>query len=136
MEAEDWRGHLTAALALAEPYGYVTVFVHEGAALLPLLQGLGPEGDLPGAILQRTRAYAALYPDYLAPTGSATIEELTKRELEVLRLMCRGKTGGDIREILCISDNTLKTHSRKLFKKLGVSSRPEAVAAAEKLHLN
>ncbi len=136
MEAEDWREHLTAALALAEPYGYVTVFVHEGAALLPLLQGLGPEGDLPGAILQRTRAYAALYPDYLAPTGSATIEELTKRELEVLRLMCRGKTGGDIREILCISDNTLKTHSRKLFKKLGVSSRTEAVAAAEKLHLN
>lgn len=135
MEAEDWREHLTAALALAEPCGYVTVFAHEGAALLPLLQGLNPEGDLPGTILQRTRAYAALYPDYLAPTGAAAIEQLTKRELEVLRLMCRGKTGGDIREILCISDNTLKTHSRKLFKKLGVSSRSEAVAAAEKLHL-
>lgn len=49
--------------------------------------------------------------------------------------MCRGKSGGEIREILSISENTLKTHSRKLFQKLGVNSRAEATAAAERLHL-
>lgn len=132
MKAEDWQKHLTTALELAETYGYVTVFTHEGAALLPLLQKL--RGSVPTVILQRTRAYAALYPDYLA-SGSTSIQTLTKKELEVLRLMCRGKSSADIREILNISENTLKTHSRKLFQKLGVNSRAEARAAAERLHL-
>ena len=133
MEAGDWQEHLITALKLAEAYGYVTVFAHEGAALLPLLQKLG--GGVSTIILQRTRAYAALYPDYLQPAGSASIQSLTKKELEVLRLMCRGKSGAEIREILDISNNTLKTHSRKLFKKLNVSSRAEACAVAERLHL-
>lgn len=131
MEAEDWQGHLTAALELAEQYGFVTVFVHEGATLLPLLQKL----DAPVALRQRARAYAALYPDYLTPSGPKDLYSLTKRELEVLRLMGCGKSSGEIRETLDISDNTLKTHSRRLFKKMGVSSRSEAVAAARKLHL-
>lgn len=131
MEAQDWQEHLSAALELAEPYDYVTVFAHEGAALLPLLQKLGA----PTVIVQRARTYAALYPDYLAPSGPAAVQELTKKELEVLRLICYGKSSAEIREILSISDNTLKTHSRKLFKKLGVSSRAEARMAAERMHL-
>lgn len=60
---------------------------------------------------------------------------MTKKEMEVLRLIHYNKTNEEIREILNISENTLKTHIRKLFGKLDVSSRTEAKAAAERLHL-
>ena len=140
MEAADWREHLAAAFKLAEAYGYVTVFAHEGAALLPLLRDLTePEDERQRQYLTRiqraVQSYAAKYPDYLAFSGSAAVQSLTKKEMEVLRLIHYNKTNEEIREILNISENTLKTHIRKLFGKLGVSSRTEAKAAAERLHL-
>jgi len=144
MEAKDWREHLTTALELAGEYGYVRVFAHQGAALLPILRAWKPpskewETKKRSALLSRIRkavpAFAAVYPDYLAPSGPTSVQNLTKKELEVLRLMCRGKSGSEIRELLNISGNTLKTHNRNLFLKLGVNSRAEAVAAAQKLHL-
>jgi len=143
MEADDWREHLNAALELAKKYGYVRVFAHLGAALLPLLRAWAPpekwtkpeQSSYLARVQKGVSAFAALYPDYLAPAGAVSIQSLTRKELEVLRLMCLGKSGGEIREILAISDNTLKTHSRRLFQKLGVNSRAEAVAAAQKLHL-
>jgi len=142
MDNADWRDHLTAALELAKEYGYVRVFAHLGAALLPLLRAWTPPGswtkkDL--AYLNRVQkavaGFAAIYPDQLAHAGSASLPSLTKKELEVLRLMCQGKSSGEIRALLDITDNTLKTHSRKLFQKLSVNSRAEAVAAARKLRL-
>jgi len=144
MEAADWKGHLTAALELAAQYGYIRVFAHQGSALLPLLRSWKPptewkeKPELPRHLSKVQRAveqFAAKYPDYLAPNGPTSMQDLTKRELEVLRLISLGKSGGEIRELLNITDNTLKTHSRKLFKKLGVNSRSEAVVAARKLHL-
>ena len=140
MEEADWREQLAAALELAEPYGYVTVLAHEGAALLPLLRDWPePENRERRQYLDRiqkaVQSYAARYPDYLVPGGSAAVQTLTKKELEVLRLICRNKTNEEIREILNISENTLKTHIRRLFGKLNVSSRTEAKAAAERLHL-
>jgi len=142
MGASDWQGHLWGALELAGRYGYIRVFAHQGAALLPLLRAMKvPEEwdekmkKYSARVQAAVKSFAVIYPDYLVPIGSNKIQSLTKKEMEVLRLMCRGKSGADIREILGISDNTLKTHSRRLFQKLGVSSRAEAVAAAYKLHL-
>ncbi len=143
MAADDWRGHLTAALELAGAYGYVRVFAHLGAVLLPLLRAWTPPEEWTkkgqSRYLARVRAgvsaFAALYPDHLAPAGAVSIQSLTRKELEVLRLMCLGKSGAEIRALLNISDNTLKTHSRRLFQKLGVNSRAEAAAVAQKLHL-
>lgn len=133
MNATDWRKHLVNAFELANQYNYVTVFVHEGAALLPLLRDMGD--SIPQKILKRTQAFAALYPDYLAPEGPVSIQNLTKKEMEVLRLICGGKNGEEIRKILNISENTLKSHSRSLFKKMGVKSRSEARSVAERLHI-
>jgi len=144
MDAGDWRGHLAAALELAGEYGFVRVFAHQGAALLPALRAWKPpseewETKKRAAFLTRVRksvgAFAAMYPDYLAPSGSAAVQDLTRKELEVLRLMGRGKTNAEIRRLLNISENTLKTHNRNLFQKLGVNSRTEAAAVARKLHL-
>jgi len=143
MGMEDWQAHLADALELAFPYGYVRVFAHQGAALRPLLRAWEPpkRWEQPRRVkyLSRVRkaaaAFASVYPNHLTPNAFDGLQGLTKRELEILRLMGRGKGGGEMGELLGITENTLKTHSRKLFKKLGVNSRAEAVAAARKLHL-
>jgi len=55
---------------------------------------------------------------------------LTKRELEVLRLLVQGDSGGDIADALGISKNTVRTHIQSILTKLQVHSRLEAVAFA------
>lgn len=137
MESEDWREHLTTALELAQTYGYVAVFSHEGAALLPLLKDWewSEQKKYLSRVKRGVQTYAVRYPDYLSTPAAAIAHSLTKRELEVLRLIQRNKTNEEIWDTLYISENTLKTHIRKLYKKLGVTNRTEAKAVAERLHI-
>ena len=58
----------------------------------------------------------------------AAIADLTPRELEVLRLITRGLSNAEIGRELFLSEDTVKTHARRLFKKLGASDRAHAVA--------
>lgn len=53
---------------------------------------------------------------------------LTEREMQVLQGMSRGKSNGEIGEDLFLSEDTIKTHARRLFKKLGARDRAHAVA--------
>lgn len=60
---------------------------------------------------------------------------ISKRELEVLTLMAQGMSNQEIAEQLFVSRNTVKTHSAKLFEKLDVKRRTQAVEKAKKLQL-
>ncbi|HFQ94268.1 MAG TPA: response regulator transcription factor [Anaerolineae bacterium] len=60
----------------------------------------------------------------------ATTSSLSQRELDVLQELARGATTADIAATLVISENTVKTHIRRIFKKLGVTNRTQAVAQA------
>ena len=62
--------------------------------------------------------------------GTRQHKPLSKREVEVLGLMKDGRTNAEIAEVLFISSETVKTHARSIFQKLGVSSRVDAVALA------
>lgn len=53
---------------------------------------------------------------------------LTERELEVLAGMCEGRSNSEIGRSLFLSEDTVKTHARRLFKKLGAVDRAHAVA--------
>ena len=53
---------------------------------------------------------------------------LTERELQVLRGMSQGKSNGQIGRELFLSEDTVKTHARRLFRKLEVNDRAQAVA--------
>ena len=68
-----------------------------------------------------------------APPDEATA--LTRRELEVLRLMASGANTKALAERLHVSPATIRNHAQNMFAKLGVHSRLEAVAYATQHHL-
>jgi DNA-binding NarL/FixJ family response regulator len=61
-------------------------------------------------------------------TNAEQVSKFTERELQVLRAMSEGKSNGQIARELFLSEDTIKTHARRLFRKLGVRDRAEAVA--------
>jgi DNA-binding NarL/FixJ family response regulator len=69
-------------------------------------------------------------PHQVVPRAAAdeAAPELTERELQVLRGMSEGKSNGQIGRELYLSEDTVKTHARRLFRKLGVNDRAQAVA--------
>jgi len=80
----------------------------------------------------------------LRATGSAQdrtlvkqvlIEPLSERELEVLRLLGTGLNGPEIARELIVSLNTMRTHTKNIYSKLGVTNRRAAVRRAEELDL-
>jgi LuxR family maltose regulon positive regulatory protein len=75
---------------------------------------------------------APLHPRTSAPP---LIEPLSDRELDVLRLLADGQTNQEIAQALCVSVNTVKTHLRNIYGKLGVRSRRAAAAEAKNLGL-
>lgn len=60
---------------------------------------------------------------------------LSKRELEVLQLMAEGLSNQEIAERLFVSLNTIKTHSSKLFEKMDVKRRTQAIEKAKRLSI-
>ena len=60
--------------------------------------------------------------------GTATQPTLTERELQVLTGMSRGRSNAEIGKELYLSEDTVKTHARRLFRKLGAADRAQAVA--------
>lgn len=124
---------LRRAVSMAEPERYVRLFADEGPALVPLLKGLpaGPDGGyvrrLVGACL-RTR-------QPVAEARGPLLEPLSDRERDVLRLLATDLGGPQIAGQLHVSLNTLRTHSRNIFRKLDVTSRRAAVRRADDLGL-
>jgi NarL family two-component system response regulator LiaR len=60
---------------------------------------------------------------------------ITPRELEILEQIASGKSTREIADALFVSENTVKTHASRLFDKLGVKRRTQAVAEAKRLRL-
>ena len=74
-------------------------------------------------------------PNPLDWAESTMIEPLSERELDVLRLLRTELTGPEIARELVVSLNTLRTHTKSIFNKLGVNNRRAAVRRAEELDL-
>jgi LuxR family maltose regulon positive regulatory protein len=134
--------HLGRALALAEPEGHLRVFLDAGPTLNPVLHSIGP--DSPGAQHALAVHFAAEQepprPDGPAGNRPATpvrplVDSLSERELDVLRLLESDLGGPDIARELSVSVNTVRTHTRHIYAKLGVSTRREAVREAARLGL-
>jgi LuxR family maltose regulon positive regulatory protein len=70
-----------------------------------------------------------------APSRSGLVDELSARELEVLRLLRSDLSGPDIARELIVSLNTVRSHTKSIYAKLGVNNRREAVRRATELGL-
>jgi LuxR family maltose regulon positive regulatory protein len=77
----------------------------------------------------------AIYQSKIEDLKSQVIEPLSERELEVLRLLRSELSGPEIAQQLIVSLNTLRTHTKNIFNKLGVNNRRAAVHRAEELDL-
>jgi len=133
---------LEQALRLAEPEGFVRTFIDEGEPMASLLREAARRGVVTG---YANRLLAALEesdrPRAAAPTGKAapglptSVEPLTEREIEVLRLLRTALTTPEIAGELGIAPSTVRTFVKHLYGKLGVHRRIEAVDRAEELGL-
>jgi LuxR family transcriptional regulator, maltose regulon positive regulatory protein len=117
---------LGEALALAEPHGFIRLFVDEG---------------LPMALLLSEAASRGMLPDYVGelrahlPAPRPLIEPLSHREAEILQLIAEGLSNQAIGKRLFLALDTVKGHNRRIFEKLQVQRRTEAVARARQLGL-
>ncbi|MFW6334147.1 MAG: LuxR C-terminal-related transcriptional regulator [Desulfosalsimonas sp.] len=124
---------LKQAICLADPEGYLRIFVNEGTRLATVLEKCIKSGicvDYALKILNIIRTEAGSdASDIQDPAFPADDKPLSRQEQTVLRLLSSGLTNQEIAENLCIAVTTVKTHNYNIFKKLKVTSR---MAAAEK----
>ncbi len=134
---------LERALTLAEPEGYVRVFVGEGPSMGGLLAAVARQHARWGYVHRLVDAYSGTgAPTPASPSveqagrsAQRLVEPLSDRELEVLRLLRSDLDGPAIARELIVSLNTLRTHTKNIYAKLGVNSRRAAVRQAEELGL-
>jgi LuxR family maltose regulon positive regulatory protein len=134
--ADDRKGALDSmdgALELAEPEGDVRAFLDEGPAITPLLRAAARRSAAPASA---STALNAAAPELDRPGAAiALIEPLSERELEVLRLLRSELSGPEMASELVVSINTLRTHTKNVYAKLGVTSRLAALRRAKELGL-
>ncbi len=130
---------LSEVLALAEPGGFIRTFIDEGIPMAQLLSEVAAHGMMPdyiGKLLAVFEAEEHKREDksYL-PAAQPLIEPLSQRELEVLQLIALGLSNREISERLFLALDTVKGHNRRVYDKLQVQRRTEAVARARELGL-
>ncbi len=131
------------ALTMAEPEGYVRALAMHGepmAALLTALDRRRPDWAYLGRVLDATRSPApertpASPPASGRPAPDRLVDPLTDRERDVMRLLASELDGPAIARQLVLSLNTVRTHTKNIYAKLGVTSRRAAVSRAHQLNL-
>jgi LuxR family maltose regulon positive regulatory protein len=124
---------LEQAMMLAEPEGYVRVFVDEGPPMTSLLRSAAKQGIRRDYVRRLLAAVSGT--EYGGPVEQALIEPLSERELDVLRLLATELDGPAIARELVVSLNTMRTHTKNIYTKLAVTNRRAAVRRAAELGL-
>lgn len=125
---------LQRSLALAEPSGFIRLYVDLGPRMGHLLAGLGGHGRLGAYASLILTAFPAPPTTAQGPSvKAALVEPLTEREREVLSFLARRYSNKEIAQELTISVVTVKRHTINIYQKLNVQSRRDAVREAELL---
>lgn len=124
---------LERALMLAEPESYVRIFVDEGSPMATLLEAAAKHGITPNYVGQLLETFGMA--THSTSTKQSLIEPLSERELDVLRLLRTALDGPEIARELMVSLNTMRTHTKNIYSKLGVNNRRAAIRRAEELDL-
>jgi len=123
---------LNNAMLLSQPEGFIRTYVDAGSDLIPLLKEAAHQGIMPDYVGQILRAFGD---KRKMESVSPLVEPLSKRELEVLRLVAAGLSNKEIAEKLYLSPGTIKTHVHNICGKLGARNRTEAATRAKEINL-
>ncbi len=142
-DTEESAADTIQALELAEPEGFISIFIDEGTPLLDTLTTLLARGEIGNASPEYVESIVAAFPEKLVAEDaaipksaeSALIDTLSEREKEVLALIGEGLSNHEIADRLVITLHTVKKHSSNIYGKLRVNSRTQAVARARQLGL-
>ncbi len=138
-EKEKAAERLDEVMAQAESEGFIRLFLDEGDAMAELLSAAAAQSIRPDyvskllAALESEKRDRDDKPDL--PPHQPLIESLSQRELKILQLIAQGLSNREIGERLFLALDTIKGHNRKIFDKLEVQSRTEAIARARELGL-
>jgi LuxR family maltose regulon positive regulatory protein len=133
---------LEQALSLAEPQGYIRIFLDEGTPMMQLLRKVAARKIMPNYTSKLLAAFevqeqegtsASPIPPFSA--SQPLIEPLSQRELELLRLFKTELSGPEIAHELGIALSTIRTHTKSIYSKLKVNNRRVAVKRAAELGL-
>lgn len=125
--------HMRKALDIAAQCGAQKVFLYLEPAMLHLI--LKTAGDRPTVYLEELARKVSEHLKRLDSGSGPLVEPLTKRELEILRNLSTGKPISAIAGTLHVSQNTMKTHLRNIYRKLDTDGRHSAVEKAKSLYL-
>jgi LuxR family maltose regulon positive regulatory protein len=132
---------LKLALSLAEPGGFIMIFVSKGKPVADLLDEIvavkkrDHDAAKAGFSLSYAQKILSVFKAVTPPKIEGLMDPISERELEVLHLIAAGLSNREIAEKLFISLNTVKTHTKNINSKLDVNSRIKAVARAKELGL-
>jgi LuxR family maltose regulon positive regulatory protein len=126
---------LNEALALAEPGGFIRLFIDEGLPMAQILSEAAAQGIMPGYVAKLLAASEAEKQTTVVNSSQPLVEPLSQRELEVLHLIAQGLSNDEIGKRLFLALDTVKGHNRRIYDKLQVQRRTEAVARARELGL-
>lgn len=131
---------LEQALSLAEPEGYVRIFVDAGEPLAQLLRQAAARGIAPAYAGRLLAAFQAeekrsAAPPAPSPAPPPLLDPLTERELETLKFLATDLSVPEIAAEMVVAVSTLRTHIKRIYSKLDVHSRIEAIHRAQELKL-
>ena len=89
----------------------------------------------PKTVVVEKQVYVNNGPEFIINQTEVEKLGLSKRELDVLQLMAEGLSNQEISERLFVSLNTIKTHSAKVFEKMEVKRRTQAVEMGKRLSI-
>lgn len=128
---------LENTLAFAESQGLFRVIADDSWLLLPLLEALELRSHrvsrnyLTSLIKASTQTNVAYIPSSVSSIGGRGPESnLSQRELQILRLVSEGSSNKELSRKLFVSENTVETHLRRIYSKLGTKNRTQAVSVA------
>lgn len=116
---------LREAVILAYPEGFVAPFVEEGEALIPLLADIAADGSIDAFARRHLGALRRIIGSAMSRADNG---QLNAREREIVGHLAEGLSNKMIARRMGITDHTVKFHLKKVFAKLGVSTRRAAVA--------